>query len=109
MLLPTDMKFAARKVHFLQKEGPKFERVGNFTVPLSCVQAYNFVTIIVTKPCTCLKSPLKCTTYMVQERNGLELFCSHLCLWNNCVTFLCFVDVVFLKTGLMKKPYTLAY
>ena len=37
MLLPIDMKFAARKVHFLQNEGPKFEPVGNFTVPLPCV------------------------------------------------------------------------
>ena len=37
MFLPIDMKFAARKVHFLQNEGPKFEPVGNFTVPLPCV------------------------------------------------------------------------
>ena len=37
MLLPIDMKFAARKVHFLQNEGPEFEPVGNFTVPLPCV------------------------------------------------------------------------
>ena len=39
MLLPINMKFAARKVHFLQNEGPKFELVGNFTVSLPCVQA----------------------------------------------------------------------
>ena len=39
MLLPIDMKFAARKVHFLQNEGPMFDPVWNFTVPLPCVQA----------------------------------------------------------------------
>ena len=39
MLLPIDMKFAARKVHFLQNEGPKFELVGSFTVPLPCVHS----------------------------------------------------------------------
>ena len=38
MFLPIDMKFAARKVHFFQNEGPKFEPVGNLTVLLPCVQ-----------------------------------------------------------------------
>ena len=38
MLLPIDMNFAARKVHFLQYEGPKFEPVGNFTVHLPFVR-----------------------------------------------------------------------
>ena len=46
MLLPIDMKFAARKVHFLQNEGPKFEPVGNFTVPLPCVPSVVVKTLI---------------------------------------------------------------
>ena len=33
------MKFAVRKVHFLQNEGPKFELVGSFTVSLPCVHS----------------------------------------------------------------------
>ena len=38
MFLPRDIKFAARKVRFLQNEGLKLEPIGNFTVPLPCVQ-----------------------------------------------------------------------
>ena len=40
MCLLIDIKFAAIKVYFLQNKGPKFEPVGNFTLPLPFVNCF---------------------------------------------------------------------
>ena len=77
MLLPIDMNFAARKVHFLQYEGPKFEPVGNFTVPLPCV--HSVVVVVVAFIILCQQA------------------CGPIYLGNAYLQFVCLTDHLFCK------------